>query len=626
MGGMRANLALSMVGLGGGCEFDPANTRIVAKGGSGGVDANTIQAAIDSITTADEANPHVIFIFPGVYVEDLDFTGKPFIHMVGVATAVAPVIVQSAGGVTLTLANTGTADNMGFSCHSVRFESVYGRVVDIPAGDERLTHVFMNCWFSCDLTNDAADMISNDGHHLVFWSGKMRYDATEAAGAAEHRMIFCDGEAELYLQDNHLEMNVDCTDDNVTAIHMDAGDDTRFQVEGNEIRVRLNNAAFAGDAIAVFAGGEGANKHCRGNTIRVFASGSGDLYAYYLESTTGNAMYSQGNKIYVDGGTNNYYAHTGVAGHDTFYTHYDQAHAANWITGAGAYDGQYSPMEGYHHGTLSATIPRLNLNSYLPCVLTGNEDDYSPVGLSNANTLIFTGAGNYEVTGIERPALNDWGDREGRVLMIVYYGKTGHSVTFKNQDGASTAENRFGFGEDITLWYGDGCTLIYSTLEERWVCVGKNNRLPDYIHIEDQKANNTNGGTFNAGAWRTRDLTVEVTDEGSHATLAANQVSLVAGTYVCRASAPAYKVGQHKIKLRNVTDGSDTLIGSSEVTVNADAVATRSMLAGMFSITDTKAFELQHWGTVNVNNTGFGAPVNTGVVEVYSILEFWKVR
>lgn len=608
-----------------GGRFDPAETVIVATGGTGGVDYNSIQEAIDSITTATEANPFAILVFPGIYNEDLDFTGKPFISLIGMGTVVAPVIVRSAGGDTLTLANTGTTDNMGFSCHGVRFESQFGRVINIPAGANRLTHVFLGCWVSCDISVTPDEMIRNNGHHLVFWSGKMKYDFTGAGGMAPgHFMINCVGAAELYLHSNHLEMNVADPNNDIFGVYMAAGDITRFQVEGNELRVEADNVAFAANAIGIFAGGEGADKHCRGNTIRVFSSGNGDLYGYFLESNTGNAMHSQGNRVYVDGGANNYFAHTGLAGHDIFYTHYDQVHAADHIVGAGAYTGQYSPMEGYHHGTLSVTAPRLNLNDYLPGLVLANEDDYDPVGLGNTSLLALTANGNFNITGIAAPTDSGWGDDQGRLLAVVNVGGQ-NILTLTDEDAASAAPNRFSLGEDMKLPAGAGCLLMYYTLASRWVCIGYWSDLPDYIKIIDQKDNGTNGGTFNAGAWRTRDLTLEVWDTGGHAGLASNQITLQPGTYECRISAPAYKVGQHKIKLRNITDGADEIIGSSEVTVIVGAVQTRSFLSGRFVITAAKTFEVQHWGTVNAANTGFGAPVTAGVVEIYTIAEFWKV-
>ena len=68
------------------------------------------------------------------------------------------------------------------------------------------------------------------------------------------------------------------------------------------------------------------------------------------------------------------------------------------------------------------------------------------------------------------------------------------------------------------------------------------------LHIRDEKAQNTAGGTFTSGAWRTRDLNTVKTNEITGASLAANQITLPAGTYWVEWSAPAYVVNQNQSK------------------------------------------------------------------------------
>jgi hypothetical protein len=50
----------------------------------------------------------------------------------------------------------------------------------------------------------------------------------------------------------------------------------------------------------------------------------------------------------------------------------------------------------------------------------------------------------------------------------------------------------------------------------------------DYIEIQDQKAQNTNGGTFTSGAWRTRDLNTLVEDDGDHCSI--NYLAFTSGS------------------------------------------------------------------------------------------------
>src|SRR5687768_2319629 len=81
----------------------------------------------------------------------------------------------------------------------------------------------------------------------------------------------------------------------------------------------------------------------------------------------------------------------------------------------------------------------------------------------------------------------------------------------------------------------------------------------DILHLVDEKAANTAGGTFTTGAWRTRTLNTEKLDEIT-STLASNQFTLPAGTYNIVASAPAFFVSRHQTRLRNITDGTTTLV------------------------------------------------------------------
>lgn len=145
-----------------------------------------------------------------------------------------------------------------------------------------------------------------------------------------------------------------------------------------------------------------------------------------------------------------------------------------------------------------------------------------------------------------------------------------------------------------------------------------------FLNIEDQKAAGTAGGSFTSGAWRTRDLNTVKTNEITGASLAANQITLPAGTYYCEWSCPAYGTSintVHKTKLRNITDSSDIIIGTAERT----AAQTRSIGSGRFTIGVSKVIELQHRISTTRNTDGFGQTAGFAVVEVYSSIKIWKV-
>jgi len=145
------------------------------------------------------------------------------------------------------------------------------------------------------------------------------------------------------------------------------------------------------------------------------------------------------------------------------------------------------------------------------------------------------------------------------------------------------------------------------------------------FHVRDEKANNTAGGTATDGAFRTRTLNTVVTNEITGSSLSSNQITLPSGTYFIIASASAYSINRHKAKLRNITDSSDTIIGTTEWCYNTYEGSNRSFVIGRFTIAAQKVFELQHSVGSTNSTTGFGLAANSGVIEVYSDVQIWKV-
>lgn len=146
------------------------------------------------------------------------------------------------------------------------------------------------------------------------------------------------------------------------------------------------------------------------------------------------------------------------------------------------------------------------------------------------------------------------------------------------------------------------------------------------LNIVDQKAQNTNGGTFTSGTWRTRDLNTVRTNEIAGASLAANQITLPAGTYFCEWSAPMHEnnntVNPHTSRIQNITDAT-TLLNGATCTAASDGT-THSLGVGRFTLAASKTLELQHQLTNTQTTTGFGRAANFSV-EIYSQISIWKV-
>lgn len=156
---------------------------------------------------------------------------------------------------------------------------------------------------------------------------------------------------------------------------------------------------------------------------------------------------------------------------------------------------------------------------------------------------------------------------------------------------------------------------------------------PRIATLSDVKASGTVGGASTGGTYVTRTLNTLVDPSGFVTSLASNQFILPAGEYYIEGSAPAHGDGTsavtlHKIKIRNVTDSVDSIIGSSERAATASGVGiiTRSQIAGTVVISSPKTFELQHRTAVTVASTGFGTSTSFGDTEVYSTLTITKVK
>lgn len=144
------------------------------------------------------------------------------------------------------------------------------------------------------------------------------------------------------------------------------------------------------------------------------------------------------------------------------------------------------------------------------------------------------------------------------------------------------------------------------------------------LHVQDQKAANTAGGTFTSGAWQLRDLNTTVVNEIAGASLAGNQITLPPGRYEVRAYAPAFGVASHKAKLM-IAAGADLLIGSSEIIDTSDASGTRSFIYGPLARAAQTIIELRHRCQTTLATNGYGFPCNFAVIEVYSEVIIKKV-
>jgi hypothetical protein len=201
--------------------------------------------------------------------------------------------------------------------------------------------------------------------------------------------------------------------------------------------------------------------------------------------------------------------------------------------------------------------------------------------LEIATDVIFTDNANLDVQGGTQSLV------AGDIAIIVAVTTTTFKVTIQREDGRAKSE--------------------------------------PYALIRDEKADGVNGGTFTAAAWQTRDLNTKKYDSAGIASVAANQVTLQAGTYRFRAIAPCRQVNANRLKLYNVTDAADVIIGNNASVANTVSTIVNAEVSGRFTIISEKVFELRHYCQTTVANLGFGTEDGMALgVEVYSSIELWK--
>lgn len=170
-------------------------------------------------------------------------------------------------------------------------------------------------------------------------------------------------------------------------------------------------------------------------------------------------------------------------------------------------------------------------------------------------------------------------------------------------------------------WVKDEKTLYVEDDDDGWVPAVPSSTV-GVLHVRDEKAANTEGGTGTAGAFTKRTLNTTVTNTIAGASIAADVITLPAGTYEIDAAAPAFGVGGHKLRLQKTNGTPATLIvGQSAFAQQAgtdqSVPNTLALLRGQFTLSGTDTLEVQHRVEATLATIGLGRRSNVGVVEVY---------
>jgi len=260
-----------------------------------------------------------------------------------------------------------------------------------------------------------------------------------------------------------------------------------------------------------------------------------------------------------------------------------------------------------YSGTSTAGLPSVFIIN-IGKGLSGREIDvYKSVGRTNGNQL-----------GL--PILD--GTFEEGIRIIGYDSNTGLLTIDAGYRSGTTSTARFVFADGTTQT--SGYLVIKASKSPALTAVPV--MLEKVATISDVKTNTTAGGAATSGAYQTRTLNTVSDPFGIVTSLTANQFTLQAGEYYIEASAPAVRVDQHKAKLRNITDSTDTIIGTAEYSTSTAGSGSSSIVRGNLLISSAKTFEIQHRVGTTQATFGYGFAASFGDVEIYTQVKITKIR
>jgi len=192
-------------------------------------------------------------------------------------------------------------------------------------------------------------------------------------------------------------------------------------------------------------------------------------------------------------------------------------------------------------------------------------------------------------------------------------------------EGASTTLTLGASGDTVdvpsgaTLAIASGATIANSGTASGF------GLFSSYAIIADQKTQNTAGGTYTNGAWRTHDLQTEIADPDGIVSISTNQFTLAAGTYFIKWTMVLGPVLLAQSRLYNITDTAVSQIGTVTGMYPAGYGTSGSSISGIARVTiaGSKAFEIQLRGSDTASTTGFGYAANFST-EQYCTVEIFK--
>jgi|DEB0MinimDraft_3_1074331.scaffolds.fasta_scaffold56182_2 hypothetical protein len=189
----------------------------------------------------------------------------------------------------------------------------------------------------------------------------------------------------------------------------------------------------------------------------------------------------------------------------------------------------------------------------------------------------------------------------------VFASSTERDAAFGGTGEKTLAEGQMAYLEDTNATqYYDGSS---------WASIAPTAGIAIF---NETQSSGTSGGTFTAGSYVKRTLNTTVVNTITGASIATSVITLPAGTYEVHATAPAYDVDRHKMRIRDTTNSIDLAIGNPLIATSGTDVSNQSVVMGSFTLAGSTNIEVQHQcGTSRAGN-GLGVEGSFGDNEVYA--------
>jgi hypothetical protein len=259
---------------------------------------------------------------------------------------------------------------------------------------------------------------------------------------------------------------------------------------------------------------------------------------------------------------------------------------------------------------------------------------YLKTAVKNVSLLFSVGAGTVDaITAAFTPATTALAD--GKFMVVRSTGANATTTPTLAVDGLTAKTIVKGNGAalavgDIARWM----LLTYDSVLDKYVLHnpasasgGGGGGILGILHVQDQKAPGTDGGSASASSQSNRALEFEAINTiGATLVGGTNYLwNIPAGTYIVNGSFPGVNVQSHRAALANSANAILMLGTSENSTGGADPVSTSSLIKGVITFNTAAQIKVVHGFNKSQATYGLGLAFNGAQNELYSDLMLQKI-